>query len=271
MEAFSLRELFNALVLELGKSIGDKNIVRLWVENTVPDWYRGRKDDIIEPIKKITAFIAANLSNGIISIEIKEWSKKGDKVSCLVNLMGSGTAESGISVQHTTEEQLHRQFERMDLDHNNQVSFSAKNKKLIAKIMLELTLGEKESATTLFLNKKILIVEDNEVNALVFSSFLEDWGINVELAYNGIEGVEMAWGHEYNAIIMDIYMPGLNGIDATKRIREFNEKVPIIALSGSDLATDVTSAYEAGVSEYLIKPISNTALFNTLSKLLNLN
>jgi CheY-like chemotaxis protein len=266
MEEFGIRQVFNSVVQELSKSVGDTNIVRLWMEKTLPEWYVGSAVEVSVPIQIIAGFLASNLNNGIISLEIKEWTKTEDRVSLLVSILGNGTAELGVSARHKSESELVEQFKNLSLKDFNRVSFSAKNSKLIAKVKFELELSDKASKPTNLQNKKVLIVEDNEVNALVFSSFLEDWGINVELAYNGIEGVEMAWVNEYNAIIMDLYMPGLDGFDATKKIREFNETVPIIALSGSVLETDVRRALEVGASEYLSKPISNSALFECLSR-----
>ena len=147
------------------------------------------------------------------------------------------------------------------------MSFSAENNELVAKLRITLNLSETKKSPD-FCNKRVLIVEDNEVNALVFSSFMEDWGINAELAYNGEDGVEMAWCNEYHAIIMDIYMPGLNGIEATRKIRDFNNKVPIIALSASTLPSDMKDAFEAGINEYLSKPVASSKLYDALSKFL---
>jgi CheY-like chemotaxis protein len=269
MEEFSLREACNSIVSELNKNIGDKNIVRIWTETTIPDWYQGQPIAIAHPIKIISAFMALNLVNGIISIELKEWSKKGNEVSLHINVTGSGIPEVEISPQHKTEERLIHEFQALGLGISHNVSFSTGNEKLNAKFKVTLNMGGKDNSTPLvFHDKRVLIVEDNEVNALVFSSFLEDWGIEVELAYNGEEGVELAWSNEYNAIIMDIYMPGLNGIEATRKIREFNDKVPIIALSASTLPSDMKSAFDAGVNEYLSKPIASDKLLATLTKLL---
>jgi CheY-like chemotaxis protein len=270
MEEFSLRELCNSIVLELNKNIGDKNIVRLWTETTIPDWYQGQSIVLTHPVKMISAFMAINLINGIISLELKEWSKKGNEVSLHVNITGSGTAEPQISPQHKTEDTLINDFNSLGLASVYDISFSAKNDKLVAKFKVIFNTSGKNNPTSIFNERRVLIVEDNEVNALVFSSFLEDWGINVELAYNGSDGVELAWANEYDAIIMDLYMPVLNGVDATKKIREFNDKIPIIALSASILPLDMKNAFEAGVNEYLSKPISSEKLLSVLSKLLQM-
>lgn len=270
MEEFGLREVFNSVVLELNTNIGDKNIVRHWIEDTIPNVYQGQLAAITEPVKTISTFMALNLVNGIISFELKEWSKTENEVTLDVNITGSGTIESSASPLYKSEEELVQQFRDLGLKLNPEVSFSARKGKMIAKVKIALTSKSKNNylASSQFQNKKVLIVEDNEVNALVFTTFMEGWGVSVECAYNGEEGVEMAWTCDYDAIIMDIYMPKLSGIDATKKIREFNDNIPIIALSASALEHDKENAFDAGVNEYLSKPISSDALFNALSKFL---
>jgi CheY-like chemotaxis protein len=264
--SFSLREACNRLVQELSDDFGNKNIVRLVSDDAIPDLYKGHPSVITEPIKAISAFMALNLVNGIILLDLKEWNKEENKVRVYVNIAGSGTGELGISAKHKSDDQLIQEFQRLDL--GNEISFYPSGNKLIARLKITLTMRERKDSSTTFYGKKVLIIEDNEVNALVFSSFLEGKGIYVELAYNGEDGVEMAWTNEYHAIIMDIYMPGLNGIDATRRIREFNEKVPIVALSASDLSHDRDNVLEAGANEYLDKPVSRDTLLGSLSKLL---
>lgn len=270
LEEFGLREVFNSIVLELNTDIGDKNIVRHWIEDTIPNVYQGQFTAITQPVNIIAAFMALNLVNGIISFELKEWSKNGNEVTLDVNITGSGTIESKVSPLYKSEEQLVQQFRNLDLKLNPEIPFSAKKGKMTAKVKITLTAKSKSNhlASSQFHNKRVLIVEDNEVNVLVFTTFMEGWGISVECAYNGEDGVEMAWANEYDAIVMDIYMPKLSGFDATKKIREFNDKIPIIALSASDLEQDKAKAFDAGVNEYLTKPISSDVLFNVLSKFL---
>jgi CheY-like chemotaxis protein len=264
--SFSLRETCNHLVQELSEDFGNKNIVRLLSDDSIPDLYKGHSSIIKEPLKAISAFMALNLVNGIILLDLKEWHKEENKVRLYVSIAGNGTGESGISAKHKSDDQLIQEFHRLGLE--NEISFYPSGNKLIAKLRITLTLRERNDSSSAFYGKKVLIIEDNEVNALVFSSFLEGKGISVELAYNGEDGVEMAWTNEYNAIIMDIYMPGLNGIDATRKIREFNEKVPIVALSASDRSYDRDNVLEAGANEYLDKPVSRETLLGSLSKLL---
>ncbi|MEJ7643195.1 MAG: response regulator [Chryseolinea sp.] len=269
LKEFGLREILNSIVLELNEIIGDKNIVRLFIEDSIPNAYQGQSSPIIQPVTLASAFIGANLVNGILLFELKEWSKTGNEVTLDVTITGSGTNESKISPQYKSDAQLVQQFKILSSSYP-QISFSAENGEMIAKVKLTLELKDKNSssASSQFHNKRVLIVEDNEVNVLVFTSFMEGWGISVECAYNGEDGVEMAWTGEYNAILMDIYMPKLCGVEATRKIREFNDKIPVIALSASALDQDKKNAFDAGVNEYLSKPLSSDTLFNVLTKFL---
>jgi CheY-like chemotaxis protein len=267
MEEFSLRDVCNSVVLELSEDNGDKNIIRKWIDPSVPDRYHGQSKELSHPIKKLSSLMALKLVNGMISLELREWSKKGNEVSLNVSITGSGIADPKISGQRETKEQLVSECQALSLGSSVAVSFL--NEKLSAKFSITLRMGGKnDSPPLIFQDKRILIVEDNEVNALVFSRFLEDWGIQVELAHSGEEGVEMACTNDYHAVIMDLYMPGLSGVETIKKIREFNDKVPIVALSASRLRHDMESAFEAGINEYLYKPISKDDLLNSISKLL---
>lgn len=266
MEEFSLRDTCNLLAQELNNKIGDKNIIRLWIENSMPDYYCGSTTVVVQPVKIVCAFMAMNLVNGIISIEFKEWDEKNSTFQIIIT--GRGIVDAEISEHFKSDEVLLHEFYEMGLGNN--VSFIAKDKNLAATISVKLGFSKRNNLplSSKYLGKKVLIVEDNEVNALVFTSFLEDAGINVELAYNGQEGIDMAWANEFNAIIMDIYMPGMDGIESTKNIRDFNDHVPIIALSASTNMNDKESAMKAGANDYLSKPISSEVLLNTLSKYL---
>ena len=110
-------------------------------------------------------------------------------------------------------------------------------------------------------------MEDNEINALIFSSFLEEWGCETTVIQNGAEAISQMHEARYDIILMDIHMPILNGNLATKKIREFSE-VPIIALTDSVEEKDMQDAIEAGANDFLVKPVSSRQLFHVLEKYL---
>ena len=120
--------------------------------------------------------------------------------------------------------------------------------------------------------KKILLVEDNELNREIASEILEDFGMVVDTAGNGAKAVEMVLKHGmhyYDAIIMDINMPVMNGYEATKTIRSLQDDdrpVVIIALSANAFEEDKRKSLSVGMNAHIPKPIKVADLIGTLRK-----
>lgn len=124
--------------------------------------------------------------------------------------------------------------------------------------------------------KRILSVDDNELNRDVARFLLEDNGIKVEEAENGQEAVDKFVSSKpgyYDAILMDIMMPGLNGWEATESIRAMKrwdaERVSIIALSANSFADDIVSSKLAGMDMHLSKPLDEKKLLETIKQCLS--
>ena len=115
----------------------------------------------------------------------------------------------------------------------------------------------------------ILLVEDNEVNQMVAAEILENAGVNLEIAANGKEAVrKLNSSTRYHAVLMDIQMPEMDGYEATRRVRAnpSMSAVPIIAMTAHAMKGDREKCLEAGMNDYLTKPIDPQALFKTLAK-----
>ncbi len=119
--------------------------------------------------------------------------------------------------------------------------------------------------------KHILIIEDNDINAEIAAMTLEQYGIRTERAENGRIGAEMAREQKngaYDGILMDIQMPVMNGLDATREIRTFDREIPIIAVSANAYEEDVRACLEAGMNAHLAKPFQPEDLLKLLEKYL---
>lgn len=117
----------------------------------------------------------------------------------------------------------------------------------------------------------ILLVEDNEINQIFTKEILENRGINVIIAQNGLEAVKLACKEKFAAILMDLQMPIMGGVAATKRIREkisFDE-LPIIAMTASVERAEKEDCFSAGMQDYIEKPININNLYSLLNKWLN--
>jgi len=116
---------------------------------------------------------------------------------------------------------------------------------------------------------KILLAEDNEVNLFLTQTLMENWGFRVDVAINGLEAVEKATAQLYDLILMDIQMPEMNGVDATRQIRNLPEpakaQVPIIALTANAFPEDYQHYLVNGLNDYLSKPYKEHTLFQKIS------
>ncbi len=140
---------------------------------------------------------------------------------------------------------------------------------------------EEKIQKTDFTNKKILLVEDNKTNQLFMKIILKKMGFSFDIANDGLEAVKNfklcnstdARTNKYDIILMDENMPNMGGIEATQNILEYEKEnslkhTPIIALTANALKGDREKFLEAGMDEYLTKPVNKKRLINLIWKFL---
>jgi len=123
-------------------------------------------------------------------------------------------------------------------------------------------------ASAEFRGKRILLVEDNELNQQVAVELLKETGVEVDIADNGAIAVNLAGKTRYDLILMDMQMPVLDGLDATRQIRERGPcmSVPIVAMTANTQEQDRNLCRETGMNDYLAKPFEPEALQDILAK-----
>ncbi|OIQ20608.1 MAG: hypothetical protein BM556_01335 [Bacteriovorax sp. MedPE-SWde] len=115
--------------------------------------------------------------------------------------------------------------------------------------------------------RKVLVAEDNKINQIVILKFLKNLGIDADLAENGKQAVEMNSANSYDLIFMDYHMPKLDGVEATKKIREkFSKKPIIVSLSASVMKDEVERYLKSGMNESISKPVSQDDLIRIFNK-----
>lgn len=198
-----------------------------------------------------------------------------DKVDSLtqpfVQLDGSNTREFegtglGLAISKKLIELMGGELEiNSELGHGSEFSFSVfgtaieKSEKLVGN-----GLNHEEDVDVEFeqLVKKfplnILLVEDNDTNLTFMLMMMDQMGYKVEVARNGLEAIDLVQEKNYDLVLMDIQMPKMNGLDATKNIRllENGKQLKIVGLSANAYKEDVDEALRSGMNDYLSKPVS---------------
>ncbi len=114
--------------------------------------------------------------------------------------------------------------------------------------------------------KKILVVEDDSACRYVMELFLGDAECSLEIVGNGQDAVNKAMAETFDAVLMDLRMPIMDGYDAARAIRATNKAVPIIAMTGHAMAWEEGKCQACGMNDHLIKPYTREQLIEKLLK-----
>jgi CheY-like chemotaxis protein/two-component sensor histidine kinase len=123
-----------------------------------------------------------------------------------------------------------------------------------------------------FAGKKLLVAEDVEINREILLSLLEDTGLSIDCALNGVEAVEMISSapDKYDAVLMDVQMPKMDGLEATRLIRalpaQHSKNIPIIAMTAHVFKSDIEECLKAGMNDHIGKPIDIDDVLKKLNK-----
>ncbi|MDQ7067236.1 MAG: ATP-binding protein [Sulfurimonas sp.] len=170
-----------------------------------------------------------------------------------------------LDIFKTLYEPLNNSKLRQTLDNIHSENFSAKRAKKINR--------KKFNAETSRFNANVLIAEDNIINQKLIKRTLEDLGLTITIASNGLEAFQKRKDGNFDLIFMDIQMPYLDGMEATKEILEYEEDynqphVPILALTANALKGDRERFLEAGLDEYTTKPLVRSEIISLLNHFL---
>lgn len=295
--AFSLRTLINEVVNSFAPSLIPKGL------KLDLSFQEGPSPQIFTDSSRLSQILTNLLSNsvkfsnhGTISIAVNYTKLESNRLSVTIDVKDAGM---GMSVE--SQKNLFRPFSQGDTSIARRFGGSGLGlalSKHIAKALdgdLELVssvpgkgshfrlqfiveqIKEQKASTAanrprilskennLLQNKKILLVEDSSDNAFLICHYLKPFGADVDLASDGGEAVEKVEQKNYDCILMDIQMPGMDGLEATRKIRSLGFKNPVIALTAHALPTEAQRSLEAGCDLHLTKPISRDILIGSLS------
>ena len=118
---------------------------------------------------------------------------------------------------------------------------------------------------------RVLVAEDNPVNQIVATGLLEKLALQVDVVSNGAEAIHALTTIPYDLVLMDVQMPGMGGLEATRLIREagspvLNPRIPVVAVTANVMPEDQQVCLEAGMDGYLSKPVALSSLVAMLEK-----
>ncbi len=142
--------------------------------------------------------------------------------------------------------------------------FDLSYEKAVKEQEISLQAGENISVGTS--NFNVLIVDDNKINQIVTKNILKKKGYTCNIASNGMDAIKMLKVEKFDLVLMDINMPEMNGLEATKVIRTFNTHIPIIALTAVEEGEIRNQALAVGMNDVIIKPYDTQQFFQTIMR-----
>ncbi len=120
------------------------------------------------------------------------------------------------------------------------------------------------------IGKRVLVAEDNKINFFVANKFLESWGIIVTHVENGRLALDEVSKNEYDLILMDLHMPVMDGIEATRIIRQDKDpkisQIPIVALTAAVMSENTDKIENLAINDYVLKPFKPKDLYDRILK-----
>ncbi|AXT60115.1 response regulator [Aquimarina sp. AD10] len=142
--------------------------------------------------------------------------------------------------------------------------FDLSYEKAVKQETISLQKGENISIGTS--NFNVLIVDDNKINQIVTKNILKKKGYTCDIASNGMDAITMLKNEKFDLVLMDINMPEMNGLEATKVIRTFNTHIPVIALTAVEEGEIRNQALSVGMNDVIIKPYDTQQFFQTIMR-----
>ncbi|WP_100611423.1 response regulator [Confluentibacter lentus] len=218
---------------------------------------------------QIVTFYVKDTGVGLSAFEVNRIFKtsKNDDISTMQHYRGGGM---GLSISYKLVKLMGGELEVESKENEGSIFYFS----LQLKKTLNLKVEAKEPASDL-LNKfdykfSVLVAEDNKINQKVIKFLLEQQGADCTLVRNGLEAVKLYNILDFDLIFMDIYMPEMDGYEATKTIKASDKyaktNTPIIAVSASAFEADIKKAKLSGVDDFLAKPIETERLKELLVK-----
>ncbi len=292
-ERFNLRDNIQQISQSLNELVSkNNNELILEIDSNLPNFLLGDEVKIHQVIFNLVGNAIKFTENGKVWIRVKINSLKANAVNFIFEV-----EDTGIGIPKEKLEDIFDNFSQGSLEISKKFGGTGLGlaivKRLLklmdsdiavesevgkgSKFFFELTMKvAQEEVTTddlkfdleLLKNKKVLIVEDNKINQMITRKMVENIGMKCEVVDNGTKAVELVKNQKYDGVLMDIRMPGISGIEATRYIRIFNPQIPIIALTALSLSETRQEIFACGMDDLISKPFKPDEFYRKLFKLL---
>lgn len=265
------------------------NEVVIELDPHIPTILYGDKTKISQVLMNLMSNASKFTEDGNISLKIKNIEQNEEDIRLYFEIK-----DSGRGIHPDEQKNVFEEFTQVKVSSHQEINGTGLGLPIVNKILsilgsslqmdsvfnegttfsfiLDIHVGEKEQEQqqarskniTSLENKKVLIVDDNKINQIVTQKILEQHSMKHQTASNGKEAVEIVQKEAFDFILMDINMPVMNGIEASQKIREFDKKTPIIALTATDFEDPENEVYCYGVNSLIVKPYETELLLHSL-------
>ena len=297
-ETFNLKKKINNIILALNNSALDNNTkLHIDYEESLPENFIADQLKISQILINLIGNSIKFTKDGDIWVRVSKIDSKDD----IFNLRFE-VEDNGIGISQEKQDSMFESFSQGSIQINRKYGGTGLGLSIVkglieilkGKIYLTSELGKgstftfeiplkytkqkaKESKPTQFNESKeidlksvkVLVVEDNKINQMITKKILTKMGLSCDVVDNGESAVDMVKTNNYNLVLMDIHMPGISGIEATKIIRTFDKELTIFALTAVTIEDKMQEFDEAGFTDIIPKPFKQEEfekkLFNALS------
>ncbi|MDH5523962.1 MAG: ATP-binding protein [Desulfobulbaceae bacterium] len=300
---FDLRKIVEELLGLLGNQVGEKNILlKAEICPDLPDLLLGDPTRMRQILTNLLTNAIKFTEQGEVTIAVRCLAPPTTMVSLRIEVI-----DTGVGIPEDQQKNLFQIFTQADGSTTRKFGGTGLGLAIVRQLVLLMggTVGveSKEGEGSLFwctidfevaeqvaqeddrikrevkqeniaLSGKILLVEDNKVNQLVATKMIKSIGLAVDVAENGKQALKAVTNESYDLILMDCQMPEMDGYEATRQLRSSGgadnvNKIPIIAMTANALADDRRKCLEAGMDDYLAKPVNKKELIEKICQWLS--
>ena len=298
---FDLKRRINDVLIALKKSAEDKkNNLTLEFDPSVPEKLVGDPVKLSQILINLIGNSLKFTQNGFVTVRVNKVEDKGNRI-----MLHFEIEDDGVGISKKKQKTIFESFSQASLQVNRKFGGTGLGLSIVknllelmnSKIQLESQLGKGskfwfnisfdkvESAESrainnipavvidfdLFEDKHVLVVEDNKINQMITRKILEKNKIICQVADNGLDAIKLIETNNFDLVLMDIHMPGISGIEATKKVRKFKPDLPIIALTAVTIDENLDEFYKAGFNDIIPKPFKTEMFFEKIYNILAKN